>query len=122
MAQYEIENIFKAECISEISVAVNGYSYLVIFGTHINGGFCCITAWGVGCELSSHEHFTDIGFNAERIGKALKNSAAGLCIAKAIAVTALYENEKRSKNEDEQGYQDRLIAGREKSGGTEHVM
>ena len=30
MAQYEIENIFKAECISEISVAVNGYSYLVI--------------------------------------------------------------------------------------------
>lgn len=113
MAGWNIEGIYEAECTKEISVAVNGICYLVIFGTHINGGFCCIPGRGVGCELSSHEHFTDIGFNAERIGKALKNSAAGLCIAKAIAVTALYENE--------QGYQDGLIAGREKSGGTEHV-
>ena len=92
MAQYEIENIFKAECISEISVAVNGYSYLVIFGTHINGGFCCIPAWGVGCELSSHEHFGDIYYNSERIGKALKDKTAGRCIAEAIRGAALYEN------------------------------
>ena len=39
---WEIENFFDAKCIREMSVAVNGNSYLVIFGTHINGGFCCI--------------------------------------------------------------------------------
>ena len=92
MTQYEIENIFKAECISEISVAVNGYSYLVIFGTHVNGGFCCIPAWGVGCELSSHDHFCDIYYNSERIGKALKNKTVGRCIAEAISTAALYDD------------------------------
>ena len=98
MAQYEIENIFKAECISEISVAVNGYSYLVIFGTHINGGFCCIPARGVGCELSSHEHFGDVYYNAERIGKVLKNKTEGRCIAEAIRGAALYEDDRENKN------------------------
>lgn len=45
---WEIEHSYDAECIMEISVAVNGNSYLVIFGKHINGGFCSIPNWGAG--------------------------------------------------------------------------
>ncbi len=92
---WEIEHSYDAECIREISVAVNGNSYLVIFGKHINGGFCSIPNWGAGCELSSHDHFGDIGYNAERIGKGLKNATAGRCIAEAINIAALCENERR---------------------------
>lgn len=95
-----IENIYTANCIREISVAVNGYSYLVIFGTHINGGFCCIPAWGVGCEVSSHNHFGDVGYNAERIGNVLKNETVGRCIAEAINTVALYENERGASFEE----------------------
>ncbi len=94
MAGWNIEGIYEAECTKEISVAVNGICYLVIFGTHINGGFCCIPGRGVGCELSSHDHFCDIYYNSERIGKALKDKTAGRCIAEAISTAALYDDER----------------------------
>lgn len=93
---WEIENFFDAKCIREMSVAVNGNSYLVIFGTHINGGFCCIPGWSAGCELSSHDHFGDVGYNADRIGKALKNKTVGRCIAEAINIVASYKDERRN--------------------------
>lgn len=94
MAGWNIEGIYEAKCTKEISVAVNGICYLVIFGTHINGGFCCLPGRGVGCELSSHDHFCDIYYNSERIGKALKDKTAGRCIAEAISTAALYKDER----------------------------
>ena len=47
--KYEIENVYPSESINEFSVAINGLSYLVIFGRHVNGGFCALPReW---CEL-----------------------------------------------------------------------
>lgn len=83
--EWEIEHTFNTgEQIREISVAVNGFSYLVIYGSHINGGFCAIPNREVSCELSSLDDFNSIDYNAERIGKALKNQAVGHAIAEAI--------------------------------------
>ena len=69
MAGWNIEGIYEAECTKEISVAVNGICYLVIFGTHINGGFCCIPGHGVGCGLSSHDHLLQLRENRQSIKK-----------------------------------------------------
>ena len=65
--KYEIENVYPSESINEFSVAINGLSYLVIFGRHVNGGFCALPRNGVSCELSAHDDFGDIGYNTESI-------------------------------------------------------
>lgn len=93
--RWEIENVHASGVFKEVSVAVGDYSYLVIFGKHVNGGFCCIPNFNAGCELSSHDRFSDIGYNAEKIGKALKNKTVGRCIAEAISGTASYDEERR---------------------------
>lgn len=67
----------------EITVEWNGKSYHVIYGTQVNGGFCCIPNWGVGCELSSY--WDDIMWNTDSIGSALRSKKAGRVIAEVIA-------------------------------------
>lgn len=89
---WEIERVFPDDSISEISVSVNGNSYLTIFGHHINGGFCAIPLYGVSCELSHHNNFGDIDYNTHRIGKALKSIIVGRIIAEAINVAATVIN------------------------------
>ena len=93
---WEIERVFPEDSISEISVAVNGSSYLTIFGHHIHGGFCAIPLYGVSCELSHHNDFGDIDYNAHRIGRALKNMTVGRVIAEAINVAASVINGEKS--------------------------
>lgn len=44
MKQYTVEALF------EVSFNANGSHFLVIYGKHGNGGFCCIPNWGLGCE------------------------------------------------------------------------
>lgn len=39
--------------VHHIGIDYNGNYYSVIFGKYINGGFCSIPNFGVGCELSS---------------------------------------------------------------------
>lgn len=83
--EWKIEHAFNTgEQIREISVAVNGFSYLVIYGSHINGGFCAIPNREASCELSALDDFGSINYNAARIGGALKNQAVGHAIAEAI--------------------------------------
>ena len=65
-----------------IGVSINGNYYSVIFGKYINGGFCSIPNWNVGCELSSF--FDDVMWNTESIGKALKRKRDARIIAEAI--------------------------------------
>lgn len=94
---WEIERVFPNDGISEISVAANGSSCLTIFGHHINGGFCAIPLCGAGCELSHHNDFGDIDYNACRIGKALKNMTVGRIIAEAVhAAASVINGEKAS--------------------------
>lgn len=49
--QYNISGRYPAEVCFEISVDVNGNSYLVIYGKHVNGGYLCIPNWNIGCEV-----------------------------------------------------------------------
>ena len=42
----------------EISIDTHGLSFLCIFGTHINGGWCAILNFGVSCELAANSDST----------------------------------------------------------------
>lgn len=68
--------------VHHIRVDYNGYSFGVIFGKYVNGGFFSIPDWNVGGELAA---FNDIFWNAESMGRALKNRKAAKQIALAIA-------------------------------------
>ena len=59
----------------------NGNYYSVIFGEYVNGGFFSIPNWSAGGELAD---FSDVLWNAESIGKSLKNNKTGKVIAEAI--------------------------------------
>lgn len=65
-----------------IGVEHDGNYYSVIFGKYVNGGFCSIPNWAVGCELAG---FDDKFWNAGSIGNALKDKKAAKAIADAIA-------------------------------------
>ena len=55
---------FKAEVIFEASTSLLGSHFLIIFGKHSNGYFCCIPNWGVGCEMAEPD---DVFYNTERL-------------------------------------------------------
>ena len=82
--EYIIQREFQTENVKEISIDWNGNNYLVIYGTHINGGFLSIPNWGIGGELSSH-WIDDVVDNAGRINRFLKSKKASIQIAMAIA-------------------------------------
>jgi hypothetical protein len=66
----------------EMMVEYMGYSYRVIFGHCMNGGFFCIPNWGVSGELAD---FKDIFWNTESITRSLKKKKVAKIIALAIA-------------------------------------
>lgn len=68
--------------VHHIGIDFNGFRYNVIFGRYVNGGFCCIPNWNVGCELA---HPQDILWNEESLYKTLKKKKLAKVIAKAIA-------------------------------------
>lgn len=47
-----MNNFFEAHILFETNIAANGYNHLVIYGKHVNGYFCCIPDWNVGCEMA----------------------------------------------------------------------
>ena len=47
-----MKTFFDAKVLFETNISANGYSHLVIYGKHINGYFCCIPDWNVGCEMA----------------------------------------------------------------------
>lgn len=67
------------EVLFEKNIAIGGYTYLVIFGVHINGGFICIPNFGVGCEASDFKY--QVGFNQDKMIKAGLNEEAAKEIA-----------------------------------------
>lgn len=73
----EIENVH------HIGLSHDGNYYSVIFGKYMNGGFCSIPNWGIGCELSFD--FKDIFWNEESLCRVLKRKGASKAIAMAIA-------------------------------------
>lgn len=75
---FKIEANYNANVLFETSVAVNGQSYLVIYGEHINGNFCCIPGYGWGCEMAEP---SDVFYNS----RSLSNCGAPEEIAQALA-------------------------------------
>lgn len=84
MEHYIIQKEFEITYVKEFSMDCNERNYMVIYGTHIDGGFFCIPNWEVGGKLSSH--FTeDIHSNSIYIGQALQDEETGKQLAAAIA-------------------------------------
>lgn len=55
----------KAEVIFEAFIDLPKYgSYLTIYGKHEHGYFCCLPAWGLGCEMSNAD---DVFYNADKL-------------------------------------------------------
>ena len=55
---------YDAEVLFEANISVNGQGYLVIYGKHINGYFCCIPNWNIGCEMAEPK---DTFYNSQRL-------------------------------------------------------
>lgn len=60
----EIKRIFKT-CIKEANLEHNGNSFLVVYGRHINGGFCAFPKYNVATELSGYDG--DYSFNCKKL-------------------------------------------------------
>ena len=77
----------------EIGVIVSGWRYLVIYGNHINGGFCAIPNFAVSCEMADPEN---VGYNKEKLAgiKGIDSDDA-YAIARAIRDYYLYVYEKK---------------------------
>ena len=83
--KYEINVVgdSEIESVHHIGLSHDGNYYSVIFGKYMNGGFCSISNWGIGCELSFD--FKDVFWNEESLYKVLKRKGASKAIALAIA-------------------------------------
>lgn len=79
--EFKFESDFKASVIFESNVAIGGYTYLIIYGKHINGYYCCIPNWKIGCEMAESE---EVFYNTEKlIAAGLKEDIAEQ-VARAI--------------------------------------
>lgn len=83
---YSIGRQYDASVLFEISVNTCGNNYLVIYGKHVNGYFCCIPNWNVGCEMAEP---SDVFYNRSRlVDDACLGMNAADAIAKAIKNTS----------------------------------
>ena len=85
---YKISKRYKASVQFESSVDCDDNNYLVIYGKHINGGWCCIPNWGIGCEMSdpddtfyNYENLVRRGIEAPH-AKAIANAIRGEAVRK----------------------------------------
>lgn len=100
MSRWEIERTYPIiERVKEISVAIDGFSYLVIFGKHINGGFCALPQEGISCELSAHDNFSNTGYNAANLNRKFKSMAKARAIAEAIHLAASVHEDEQDEDE-----------------------
>ena len=80
--EYKISKIWNdISDVHHITVDYDGYSYTVIFGEYINGGFFSIPNFNAGGELGD---FGDVAWNEDSIYTALKDGSAARVIAEAI--------------------------------------
>lgn len=77
----KIEKVYKVSADFEISLSYNGFSYLVIYGKHINGYFCCVPGWKYGCEMAEP---SDIYYNTLKLVECGADPDEANAIADAI--------------------------------------
>ncbi len=77
----KIQASYQANVHFEISLSIAGESYLVIYGEHINGNFCCVPDCGWGCEMAEPN---DTYYNSNRLQSCGAKKEIADSIAKAI--------------------------------------
>lgn len=71
--------------VHEFSLDFDGYNYLVIYGSHVNGGFIAIPNWETCVEASDVNQWDEVSYNAEKLSaKKSIRKAAARAIAKTI--------------------------------------
>ncbi len=65
----------------EFSVDWVGWSFLVIYGQHVNGWFCAVPNWGKGAELARPDSVT---YNSGKLAEAFRDAGIGRAIAEAM--------------------------------------
>ena len=96
MKENDLTYVYEATAREELSIDYEGSNYLVIYGTHINGGWFAIINHGVSGNLAG---FDDVHYNEEQIGMALNNYEVGNKIAIVIAAFDEMNKEIEMKNE-----------------------
>lgn len=84
-------HFYNAQCLFEISVDVRGDNFLVIYGKHANGYFCCIPNWKIGCEMAEP---SDTFYNTEKLLSAKCPKYAAKDIAAYIRQAAMSKETK----------------------------
>ena len=79
----------------EKQIDCNGYSYTVIFGSHINGGFIAIPNWEIACEASDSPY--NVGYNTSKLTAAGLNEAAAEIISQVIDDWLMERTDKQEK-------------------------
>lgn len=79
--KFKIETEFKASVLFEVNVAIGGWTYLVIYGKHINGYFCSIPNWKWGCEMAGPD---EVAYNSDKLIDCGASKEVAIEIARAI--------------------------------------
>lgn len=65
---------YKVKALFEVSFDTCGSNYLIVYGKHVNGYYCCIPNWNVGCEMAEP---SDTFYNSEQlVGAGIDERAA----------------------------------------------
>lgn len=80
---FTLENGFDTDVLCEFSVVVYGMSYLVIYGRHIGGYFCCVPNWNWGCEMEEPQQ---VAKNVRKLIECGANKEVAEGIANAIRI------------------------------------
>lgn len=78
---FKFETEFKASVLFECNVAIGGWTYLVIYGKHINGYFCCVPNWKWGCEMAAPY---EVAYNRDKLIDCGANKEVAQALAEAI--------------------------------------
>lgn len=78
---FKIENKFKASVLFEASIAVGGFTYLIIYGEHVNGYFCSVPGWKWGCEMADPE---EVAYNRDKLIDCGASEKVAQALAEAI--------------------------------------
>lgn len=68
MANQTADYTKHCEVYFERSLDIKGFSYLVIFGHHINGGFLALPGWNIACEATDRPG--NVHYNVQKLTSA----------------------------------------------------
>ncbi len=84
---FTVGSLYQAKVLFERTVNTKGEAYLVIFGRHINGCFCCIPNMGWGCEMAEAD---DVLYNTNSLIQCGADFGVAQNIAEAIKQTVYH--------------------------------